>query len=128
MTAAKTGFIAEFVTGYLQREIRLMVTVAGGTDKGLRDGKTEGYAVGRLVHIADGALTAATGVSETSIGNATHIIAQTDDTIREDQIAGDPEHYSSLPNLICKNSDAEAKTVAVYKIVDPDDIQIKNLG
>lgn len=124
MTAAKSGFIANFVTGYLQREIRLMVTVDGGTDLGLRDGKTKGFAVGRLVKIADGALTAATGLSD-----ATHIIAQSDDTIRELSICGDPERYSSLPNLICANSETEngklvAKTVAVYKIIDKDDIQL----
>lgn len=128
MTAAKSGVIANFVTGYLQREIRLMVTVAGGTDLGLRDGKTKGFAVGRLVKIADGALTAATDLSD-----ATHIIAQSDDTIRELSICGDPERYSSLPNLVCANSEKEtvdgkeqliAKTVAVYKIIDKDDIQL----
>lgn len=127
MQAAKTGIVAEFVTGYLQREIRLMATVSGGTDKGLRDNTTTGYAVGRLVKIANGAVTAPTGVTETSIGDATHIIAQSDDSIRENQVCGDPEKYSSLPNLVCKNSE-EKKTIAVYKIVDPDDIQLRNLG
>ena len=127
MKAAKTGIIAEFVTGYLQREIRLVCTVAGGTDKGVRDAKAVGYGVGRLVKIADGAITAPTGVSATSIGDATHIIAQSDDTIREGgHICGDPEKYSSLPNLVCENS-TEAKTVAVYKIVDPDDIKLIDL-
>ena len=70
----------------------------------------------------------ATGVSATSIGDATHIVAQSDDTIRdlpEDYNYG--EKYSSLPNLIVKNS-TTAKTLAVYKIVDPEDIKIVNLG
>ena len=75
MNAAKTGIVAEFVTGYLQREIRLEATVAGGTDKGLRDTTKLGYAPGRLVKYADGAITAPTGVSATSIGDATHILA-----------------------------------------------------
>ena len=127
MRAAKTGIIAEFVTGYLQREIRLDCTVTGGTDKGIRDGSVVGYAVGRLVKISNGEITAPTGVTASSIGDATHIIAQSDDTIRELTVAGDPERYSSLPNLVCANS-TDKKTVAVYKIVDPDDILLKNLG
>lgn len=127
MNAAKTGFVAEFVTGYLQREIRLAVTVAGGTDTGLRDASKTGYAPGRLVRIVDGALTAPTGVTATSVGNATHIIAQSDDTIRElPEDYNYTERYSTLPNLIVKNS-VEKKTVAVYKIVNADDIKIVSL-
>lgn len=138
MNAAKTGFIAEFVTGYLQREIRLDAQVIGGTDAGLRDSSKLGYAPGRLVNIStvDGVLQvkAAEGVSATSLGNATHIIAQSDDTIRE--VAEDynyTERYNTLPNLICKNTGSadapgEAKTIAVYKIVNTDDIKITNLG
>lgn len=137
MNAAKTGFIAEFQTGYLQREIRLVATVAGGTDKGLRDGTSTGYAVGRLVKatgVGEGTntspitLTAPTGVTATSLGDATHIIAQSDDTTRDEPSDFNyPERYSTLPNLICKNS-TTGKTVAVYKIVNPDDIKIINLG
>lgn len=137
MTAAKTGIIAEFQTGYLQREIRLIATVAGGTDSGLRDSAQKGYAVGRLVKITgvgEGTdanpvtIEAATGVTASSIGDATHIIAQSDDTTRD--VPDDynyPERYTTLPNLICKNS-ATGKTVAVYKIVNPDDIKLINLG
>lgn len=128
MNAAKTGFIAEFVTGYLQREIRMEVTVAGGTDCGLRDTTKTGYAPGRLVKIVDGAMTAPAGVTATSVGDATHIIAQSDDTIRElPEDYNYTERYSTLPNLIVKNS-VEKKTVAVYKIVNADDVKIVNLG
>lgn len=127
MRAAKTGIVAEFETGYLQREVRMQVTVAGGTDAGLRDKSATGYGVGRLVTIKNGALTAPTGVSETSIGTATHIIAQSDDSIREGEFAGDVERYSCLPNLIVKNS-GTAKTIAVYKIVNPDDIKLIKLS
>ena len=127
MNAAKTGYVAEFVTGYLQREIRVEATVAGGTDSGLRDAGITGYAPGRLVRLVDGAITAPTGVSATSIGNATHIIAQSDDTIRElPEDYNYTERYSTLPNGIVKNS-AEKKTVAVYKIVNADDIKLINL-
>lgn len=137
MTAAKSGIIAEFETAYLQREIRLVATVAGGTDAGLRDSSKVGYAVGRLVVVTgDGsgtnaspvAITAPTGVTATSIGNATHIIAQSDDTTRDEPSDyNEMEKYSSLPNLVCKNS-TTGKTVAVYKIVNPDDIKLVNLG
>lgn len=128
MNAAKTGYVAEFVTGYLQREIRVEATVAGGTDTGLRDSSKTGYAPGRLVVLANGAITAPAGVTATSIGNATHIIAQSDDTIRElPEDYNYTERYSTLPNLICKNSN-DKKTVALYKIVNTDDIKIVNLG
>lgn len=137
MTAAKSGIIAEFETAYLQREIRLVATVAGGTDKGVRNEKAVGYAVGRLVVVTGSgsgtnaspvAITAPTGVTATSIGNATHIIAQSDDTTRDEPSDyNEMEKYSSLPNLVCKNS-TTGKTVAVYKIVNPDDIKLVNLG
>lgn len=137
MNAAKTGFIAEFVTGYLQREIRLEAQVIGGTDTGLRDSSKTGYAPGRLVNISTVAGTlqvkAAQNVSATSIGDATHIIAQSDDTIRDlPEDYNYTERYSTLPNLICKNTGnagapGKAKTIAVYKIVNADDIKIINL-
>ena len=137
MTAAKSGIIAEFETAYLQREIRLVATVAGGTDKGVRNEKAVGYAVGPLVVVTGNgsgtnaspvAITAPTGVTATSIGNATHIIAQSDDTTRDEPSDyNEMEKYSSLPNLVCKNS-TTGKTVAVYKIVNPDDIKLVNLG
>lgn len=137
MTAAKSGIIAEFETGYLQREIRLIATVTGGEDLGLRDSSKKGFAVGRLVVVTGSgsgtnaspvAITAPTGVTATSIGTATHIIAQSDDTIRDEPSDyNEMERYSSLPNLICKNS-TTGKTVAVYKIVNPDDIKLVNLG
>lgn len=142
MNAAKSGIIAEFQTGYLQREIRLIATVAGGTDKGLRDRNDDddtGYAPGRLVRIDPAtnvgngtnekpiAIVAPTGVTATSLGNATHIIAQSDDTIRDvPEDYNYPERYTTLPNLICKNS-TTGKTVAVYKIVNPDDVKLISL-
>lgn len=133
MIAAKSGIIAEFETGYLQREIRLIATVAGGTDTGLRDSSKTGFAVGRLVQVTNTAGQYAialptTAPTATSIGSATHIIAQSDDTIRDEPSDyNEMERYSSLPNLICKNSTTK-KTVALYKIVNPDDIKLINLG
>lgn len=134
MTAAKSGIIAEFETGYLQREIRLIATVAGGTDLGLRDSSKKGFAVGRLVEVTNtGGVYAikapTTAPSATSTGTATHIIAQSDDTIRDEPSDyNEMEKYSSLPNLICKNSETEKKTVALYKIVNKDDIKLVDLG
>lgn len=133
MNAIKSGYKAEFQTAYLQREIRLLATVAGGIDSGLRNPEDIGYGVGRLVKITgstdtDRAVVAATGVTNTSIGDATHIIAQSDDTVRE--LPSDynyPERYTTLGNLICKNS-ATPKTIAVYKIVNADDIKIVKIS
>lgn len=133
MNAIKSGYRAEFQTAYLQREIRLLATVAGGIDAGLRNPDDIGYGVGRLVKItgstdADRAIVAATGVTDTSIGDATHIIAQSDDTIRE--VPSDynyPERYTTMPNLVCKNS-VEPKTVAVYKIVNADDVKLVKIS
>ena len=135
MNAAKTGFIAEFVTGYLQREIRMEAAVQNGTDVGLRNSSDTGIAVGRLVKFATVeisgvntlAMVPATGVSATSIGDATHIVAQSDDTIRDvPEDYNYPEKYSTLPNLIVKNSNT-VKTLAVYKIVNADDVKIISL-
>lgn len=134
MTAAKTGIIAEFQTAYLQREIRLVATVTGGTDTGLRDSSKTGFAVGRLVEVTGNGpdnwaiKVPTTAPTATSIGSATHIIAQSDDTTRDEPSDyNEMEKYSSLPNLICKNSTTK-KTVAVYKITNPDDIKLVNLG
>lgn len=118
MNAAKNGYVAEFVTGYLQREIRKELKVAGGTDAGLRDGAL-GFAPGRLVKISGDTLIPAV-FSDSNI----YIVAQSDDTIRE--VPSDynyQERYSNLPNLVLKNSD-EVKTVALYKIVNKDDVKL----
>jgi hypothetical protein len=129
MNAAKNGYVAEFKTGYLQRELIVEATVSGGTDKGLRDANKEGFAPGRLVVFNGTAITAAANVSATSIGTATHIIAQSDDTIRDlPEDCNYTERYSTLPNCICKNSTTEKKTVALYRIVNADDVKIINLG
>lgn len=142
MTAAKTGVIAEFETAYLQREIRLIATVANGPDTGLRDSSKTGFAVGRLVKVTGNGpdnyvvglpttgagSKGAAGVVADGIGDATHIIAQSDDTIRDEPSDyNEMERYSSLPNLICKDSTTK-KTVAVYKIVNPDDIKLVKLN
>jgi len=118
MNAAKNGYVAEFVTGYLQREIRKELKVAGGTDAGLRDGAL-GFAPGRLVKIVDETIVPAV-ISDSNI----YIVAQSDDTIRENPSDYNyQERYSNLPNLVCKNSD-EVKTVALYKIVNKDDVKL----
>lgn len=131
MNAAKNGFVAEFKTGYLQKEIRVEATVDGGLDAGLRDSAKTGFAPGRLVvyNPTAGTIVAAQNVTATSTGNATHIIAQSDDTIREvPEDYNYTERHSTLPNLICKNSRVEKKTVALYKIINVDDVKIVNLG
>lgn len=145
--AAKTGFIADFKTGYLQRAVILhSCAVSGGTDVA-HDGTT-GYAVGRLVKVTalgnDVYTIGSPGtVTATSIDEATHIIAQSDDSLRnvpEDAIP--TEKYTTRGRNILANtykaSDYGAgqthqnplttypifKSVAVYKIVNPDDVKI----
>lgn len=123
MLAAKNGVIAEFVTGYLQREIRKEFKVANGTDAGLRDGAF-GIAVGRLAKVTGGD----TLVPAATLAEAEYIIAQSDDTVRDlPQDYNYAEKYSSLPNLVIKNSNA-LKTVALYKIVNKDDVKLITLG
>lgn len=144
---ATTDFLADFKTGYLQRAIILhQCAVTGGADVAY-DGTT-GYAVGRLVKItlnADGlpviapAGTEQAPVSATSISDATHIIAQSDDTLRNVITDAIPvEKYTTrargiLANTFTATEDVPApvtaninhwKSVAVYKIVNADDVKI----
>ena len=119
MQAAKQGYIAEFKTGYLQIEIRKEFKVKNGTDNGLRDLLIKGIAVGRLAKEDGEYLVPANGLDD-----AKYIVAQSDDTIRDlPQDYNYPERYTTLPNLIVKNSE-EIKTVAVYQIVNKDDVKL----
>lgn len=118
MNAAKKGYIYEFKTGYLQREIRMELKVTGGTDNGLRNPFEKGFAAGRLVKI-DGDYIKPAELTDENL----YIIAQTDDTLRgEPKDYNYPERQSYLPNLILKNTD-EFKTVALYKVVDKTDLK-----
>ena len=137
MIAAKTGYIADFKTGYLQVAIaEHMTEVMGGTDT--VDGAT-GIAVSRLVkltRLSDGsAIIKPASVTATSIGDATHIVAQSDDSLRNSLADCIPvEQYSTRYKGIIRNtSTAEddptaatdtMKTVALYKITDANDIKI----
>jgi len=142
MIAAKTGYIADFKTGYLQVAIaEHMTEVMGGTDT--VDGAT-GIAVRRLVkltRLSDGSaiIKPATNVTATSIGDATHIVAQSDDSLRNSSADCIPvERYSTRYKGILRNTsiaedDPTAatdtmKTVALYKITDADDIKIIQLA
>lgn len=124
MNAAKNGYVAEFVTGYLQREIRMELKVANGTDTGVRDPLQKGIAVGRLVKINGGYLVPATSLNT----DAEYIVAQSDDTIRDlPEDYNYTERYNYVPNLIVKNSE-ETKTVALYKIVNRDDVKLVKIA
>jgi hypothetical protein len=140
------GYYADFKTGYLQKALPLhQATVAGGIDVSAYDADVTGYAVRRLVKVtasADGTYTLVaptTGVGSITatdltgavatkvaagLGDATHIIAQSDNSTRsvpEDYIP--TEKYTTLYDGIVKNSDTD-KLVAVYKIVNGDDIKL----
>lgn len=135
MIAAKTGFIADFKIGHDQRQIILhQAEVIGGTDT--VEGLT-GFAVARLVKVTalgDAAIVqAATGVTANDIGDATHIIAQSDDTLRN--VIGDAipvERYNTRARGILGNTATAVpaavtdtmKSIAVWRITDATDIKI----
>lgn len=143
---SRIGYLAEFVTGYLQREIILpKATVSEGLDESIYNSSVKGYACHRLVKVtktAEDTYTIAapdTGVGSLSssttaadkvtavaagIGDATHIIAQSDNSMR-----GTPDDYIPTEKFngrydgLCKN-DASPKAVAVFKIINSDDIKL----
>jgi hypothetical protein len=136
-----SGFIADFKTGYLQiPTVEHQCEVMGGTDDG--DGTTStaavtnGYAVGRLVklvRLSDGScyLTTPGTVTATSIDEATHIIAQADDSLDTKTIRGEALNFN--PTHLLKNTatgsvptakTATMKIVALWKITNSDDVKI----
>lgn len=135
-----TGYLADFKTGYLQIAIpEHQCEVRGGTDDGAGgtgSGLTAGFAVGRLVvltRLADGSchIAPAANVTATSIGTATHIVAQSDDSLDTTTIRG--EVYNFLGKGILKNTSIDAaptqatatmKRVALWKIINADDVKI----
>ncbi len=145
-----TGFLADFKTGYLQvATVEHRCEVLGGIDNGqggAGSGVTAGYAAGRLVklvRLADGTSyivgagtietdpgTVDYPVTATSIGDATHIIAQTDDSLNTTTIKG--EQLNFAPTGLLKNTatsipsaaTATMKRVALWKIVNSDDVKI----
>ena len=145
----KIGYLADFKTAYLQVALPLhQATVAGGIDASKYDPSVLGFAVRRLVKITndgDGTYTIVaptTGVGSiveddtqaevavkvaAGLGDATHIISQSDNSIRntpEDHIPTDK--YTTLYDGIVKNTN-EDKMVAVFKIVNTDDIKLINV-
>lgn len=151
----KDGFRAEFVTGYLQiAKILPNANVSGGTDESQyrkdAEGTTiKGFGVGRLVKgtpNADGTvtitkptsgvgtITASTNKSAfntavaAGIGDANYIIAQSDNSVRntiDEYIPTDK--YSTVYDGIVAN-ETEGKAVAVYPIVNADDVKLVQIG
>ena len=136
MKAAKTGYVADFKIGYLQVAlIEPQVEVVGGTDE---NGGLTGFAVSRLVkltRLSDGSavLSAPANVTATSIGTATHIVAQSDDSLRNVITDTIPvERLSTANRNVLANTSADTptettatmKSVALYKITNADDIKI----
>lgn len=136
MIAAKSGYLADFKIGYMQHAlIEHQAEVIGGTDE---VGGLTGFAVGRLVvlvRLSDGSchIKPAANTSATSIGTATHIVAQSDDSLRN--VPGDAipvEKYSTLNRNILGNTSASTptaatatmKSIALWKITNSDDVKI----
>lgn len=139
----RQGLIARFKTGYLQREIILpRCKVEEGADESVYDASTKGYIVGRIVTVTksqaagssvnDGSadlftITTPTDITAANIlttGN--YIIAQSDNSMR-----GNPDDYiptekynSRYDGLVKNTTGTDYKAVAVYRIVNPDDIEL----
>lgn len=149
MKTINIGYLADFKTGYLQIATPLhQATVAGGLDISTFNESVTGYGVRRLVKVTndgDGTFTIVaptTGVGSiveadtqaqvatkvaAGLGDATHIIAQSDNTLRstpEDFIP--TEKYTTLYDGILANSNTD-KLVSVYKIVNADDVNLVNV-
>lgn len=110
--------MASFKTAYLQREVYLDVDVVGSA----------ALKVGDCVQ-----LVAATGsngayIQKSSFANATHIIAQSDQTLAYGHVPVENRDYRYNPEVATTNTAAPAtasvkpKHVALYKIYDKNDI------
>lgn len=136
MIAAKSGYLADFKIGYLQRAIvEHRAEVIGGSDTA---GGLTGFAVGRLVkltRLSDGScyIAAPSNVTASSIGDATHIVAQSDDSLHNTQDSlipvekGTTRNRNILGNTSSSTPSAATttmKTIALYQITNSDDIKI----
>jgi len=134
--ANRVGFIGDFVTGYLAKATALhSCTVAGGTDVSWDaytpadgTGNGAGYAVSRFCVVTKTAtghtITAPTGVSATSIGTANAIIAQSDDSLRNNIGDAIPVERLATRNRNILFNTTATKVCAVYMIVNADDVRI----
>lgn len=127
----RKGVIGDFKIGYLQREIILhQCKVTNGTDASVHNPDKLGFLVGRIVKVTKDTngiytITAPENADE-PLNDGTHIIAQSDNTMRNEPADYIPtEHYSTRYDGIVKNTDdSDYKAVAVYEIVNKDDIQL----
>ena len=136
-----TGLLADFKTGYLRvAQVEHQCEVVDGTDNGSGGTATAststGFAVGRLVTLTrhtDGTchIEIVTDASATSIGSATHIVAQADDSLDTKTIRGEALNFA--PTGLLKNTatgghptaaTATMKRVALYPVVNLDDVKI----
>ena len=100
----KTGLLADFKTGYLQIAlIEPQCDVTGGTDMTTGadggSGVTAGFAVGRLVKLVrhtDGSCHLVAPTALTSISDATHIVAQADDSLDTTTIKGEQLNFAAI--------------------------------
>ena len=102
------AYCGSFKTAYLQKENIEDATVAAE----LR--------VGQLVTLSNGALAAAAGASESAaLSAATHIIAQSDQTLEYGHVPVENRDYKYSPVVAISTT---KKKVALFKIVDKNDI------
>lgn len=110
--------MASFKTAYLQRADYMDVDVVGSA----------ALKVGDCVQLVAASGSNAAYIQKSSFANATHIIAQSDQTLAYGHVPVENRDYRYDPSVATTKtaapttSNATPKHVAVYKIVNKDDI------
>lgn len=103
------AYYGHFKTAYLQKETVEDVTLAAALN------------VGQLVTLSGSALSAAAGSSESAaLSAATHIIAQSDQTMAYGHVPVENRDYKYSP--VVAASTTTTKKVALFKLVDKNDV------
>ena len=102
--------VAEFKAARLQREIPMDVKVS------------EKLEVGALCAYTAGTNTIA---GATTIADATHIVAQSDMTMEYGHVPVENRDYRYSPGVAASSGSA-VKKVALFKIINPDDVIVLN--
>lgn len=111
--------MASFRTAYLQREVYLDCDVVGSAP----------LKVGDCVQYHEATASAAAYIQKSTFANATHIIAQSDQTLAYGHVPVENRDYRYNPEVAATVASAPAtattttwKHVALFKIVNRDDI------
>lgn len=111
--------MASFRTGYLQREVYIDADVVGSAP----------LKVGDCVQLHEATASVAAYITKSTFANATHIIAQSDQTLAYGHVPVENRDYRYNPEVAATLSVAPSsattdtwKHLALFKIVNRDDI------